>query len=707
VVIKPHPTAPDVVALLSRRRLCSGQSSACVRQDVWVSTDFARTWQSSLQRSAAGGSAIAGFIDFDWAPETQALPAGGGLPSAALLATAYLSADDQLHGVYWSGYWDKRVHLVVSRDYFTSHTLVRRCGNDFRVMSDGRVFLGVAGNCDGPASATDGWSVTLEVSRNSGGAWSTACFPSFEAEHGYTLYDMGGEVFVNVDHSDTRDPVKAGSPLGVLYHADAEGRLFSLSRRDVLLQPNGVSDFMPAGGLSGVAMANSVDGALWTDPAFLTGSKTAYDAVLSGISRDAGSNWVPLPTPAPLAGQPACSSGACALHVHGPDAAWRANISYPGLYASSGTPGVLWSTGSVGQHLSYEPAEVRTFLSLDGGASWATVAPNAHTYESAAFGSLLVMAPSGPSGATTEVHYSLDGGLCWGSVQLAQPMQVHNIQTRADNGGQVLLCHGLLPQQSLQLGVYVLDFSSLLARANVPTCGASDFEAWAPASCQRGSASILTRRKARARCLPATDWVPPPPSSRPCGCSDADYECSYGYERAPGGACVKMPDFSIDPGCPDGEWPVFAIAARLWVLTRVRYPFCKPQRLRPRRASSPAMHAPAVRRVVMAVVADGHASAGRLASWCSSSSSSSWPASPPPRSASRASSACPCHRRCGMVLTTPCPPCRAATLASKASGAASGSPPRRPRRTRGSTAPPRSPLSRARTCRRAAERIRL
>ena len=551
MAVKPHPTAPDVVALLSRRRVCGGQSSDCVRQDVWVSTDFARTWQSSLQRSAAGGAAIAGFIDFDWAPETQALPAGGGLPSAALLATAYLSAEDQLHGVYWSGYWDKRVHLVVSRDYFTSHLLLRRCGNDFRVMSDGRVFLGVAGNCDGPASAADGWSVTLEVSRNSGGAWSTACFPSFEAEHGYTLYDMGGDVFVNVDHSDTRDPVKAGSPLGVLYHADAEGRLFSLSRRDVLLQPNGVSDFMPAGGLSGVALANSVDGALWTDPAFLIGSKTAYDAVLTAISRDAGSNWLPLPTPAPLAGQAACSSGPCALHVHGPDAAWRANISYPGLYASSGTPGVLWSTGSVGHHLSYEPAEVRTFLSLDGGGSWATVAPNAHTYETAAFGSLLVMAPSGPSGATTEVHYSLDGGLCWGAVQLAQPMQVHNIQTRADNGGQVLLCHGLLPQQGLRLGVYVLDFRSLLARANVATCGASDFEAWAPASCQRGSASILTRRKAHARCLPAPDWAPPPPSSRPCGCSDADYECSYGYERAPGGACVKMPDFSVDPGCPD------------------------------------------------------------------------------------------------------------------------------------------------------------
>ena len=414
-----------------------------------------------------------------------------------------------------------------------------------------QIFLGVAGNCDSPGSSTDGWAVTLEVSRNSGAAWSTACFPSFEAEHGYTLYDMGGDAFVHVDHSDTRDPVKAGQPLGVLYHADADGKLFSLSRRDVLLQPTGVSDFMPAGGLSGVALANSVDPAVWTDPAFLTGSTTVYSAVLSSVSRDAGSNWAPLPTPAPLAGQPACGGDAtaCALHVHGPDAAWRANISYPGLYASAGTPGLLWSTGSVGHHLSYEPADVRTFLSLDGGSSWTTVAPNAHTYEQAAYGSLLVMAAAGPSGATTEVHYSVDGGLCWGAVQLAQPMEVHNIQTRPDNGGQLLVCHGLLPHQ--RLGVYVLDFRALLSRANVPTCGASDFEAWAPAGCQRGSSLILTRRKAHARCLPAFDWVPPPPMSRPCGCSAADYECSYGYERDASGGCVKMQDFSIDPGCPD------------------------------------------------------------------------------------------------------------------------------------------------------------
>ena len=106
VTVKPHPTAPDVLALLSQRRLCSGTSSSCFRRDVLVSTDFGHTWQSSLRRAASGQSVV-GFIDVDWAPEARTQPAGA-LPSAALLATAYLTAEDQMQGVYWAGYWDKR-----------------------------------------------------------------------------------------------------------------------------------------------------------------------------------------------------------------------------------------------------------------------------------------------------------------------------------------------------------------------------------------------------------------------------------------------------------------------------------------------------------------------------------------------------------------------------------------------------------------------
>jgi hypothetical protein len=560
ISLKPHPIAGDTLAAMTRARPCTGYSSQCVLQDVWLSHDFGRSWESSLQRSAQGGDGtrVAGFIDFDWAPETHVAPAAGAQPSMALLATAYLSAADVARGVYFAGYWDKLVHFVLTTDHFATRRVLRRCGNDFRVFGNGRVYLGVASGCDAPPNpATDGWAVTLEVAQASGGEYGfhTACFPLAEAEHGYTLYDIdGADAYIHVDHTDSRDPQRAGQPLGVLYHADAAGQLFSLSRRDVLLQPSGVSDFMPVPAIAGVAFANNIDAAVFDDPAFRTSDKTVYDAVLSRVSRDAGSNWAPLPTPAPLPGQPACAGDACALHIHGPDALWRGalNVSYAGLYAAAGAPGVMWSTGSVGRHLSYAPADVRTFLSNDAGATWATVAADAQIYETGAYGALLVMAPAGPSGPAHHVKFSIDGGACWDTVPLETPMEVHNIQTRPDNAGLLMVMHGILTERR-RLGVYVLDFSALLTQLPVCNVG-SDIEAWAPEGCHRGVGLIYSRRKTRSRCMTPPSWAPGAPATRPCGCSAADYECAYGYERASGaadGACVVLPDFAIDPGCPD------------------------------------------------------------------------------------------------------------------------------------------------------------
>ncbi len=179
------------------------------------------------------------------------------------------------------------------------------------------------------------------------------------------------------------------------------------------------------------------------------------------------------------------------------------------------------------------------------------------------------------------MQFSVDGGACWGSVALSAPIDVYNVQarglggvgrmraltrapppqTRPDNGGLVMVMHGALPESARRLGVYVLDFGALLAGAGLPQCAATDFEAWAPDSCQRGSAAILTRRKPHARCLPAPSWAPQPAAARACGCSAADYECEYGYERLGGaadGACVPMPDFAVDAGCP----PLPAAATR-------------------------------------------------------------------------------------------------------------------------------------------------
>jgi hypothetical protein len=542
VSVKPHPRQADTLALLTRSAACPQPMAGCVRQELWVSTDFGHSW-AALRSNAA---ALAGFIDYDWAPQ-----ASGSAP-LALLATGYLSEGDREAGIYFSGYWDKRVHLVRSDDLFASRTLLRRCGNMFQTMGDGALYLGVAAGCDSasaPGGSPEGWSVTLETSRNGGSDWAASCFPLSEKEHGYTLYGVNGsDVYINVDHQDDRDPVKAGQPLGVVYHADAGGRLFTLSQRDVLLQPSGVSDLIVVQGMPGALLGNRVDAGLWQDPAFRRGTRSAYDAVQSRVSSDAGANWRALGAPSPLAGQAGCAGDAlsCALHLHGPDAMYREGDIFAGAYSTPAVPGLVLSTGSVGRFLSYAPTEVNTYLSLDGAQSWATVAAGAHTYEVGASGGLLVFAATGA--ATDVVLFSLDGGACWNRVFLSRALSVNNIQIRPDSAGLVFHLHGLLPGSARQGAIFTLNFGQLLAPADFPACNPADYEAWAPALCQRGQAAIYTRRKPRARCQPAPTSRT---ANRACGCDPlTDFECSFGYERDASGACALMTDFALDPGCP-------------------------------------------------------------------------------------------------------------------------------------------------------------
>ena len=556
VALLPHPGLADVALAITRSAVCPQSTAACVRQDLWVTRNGGHSW---VNASAAGG--LAGVVEAMWAPEAT-MP---GSTSVRIFVTAYLSTADRVAGVWFNGYWDKTLHLMSSADLFaTPALLAKRCGNAFSILpSGGGMYVGVAGNCDGaasPSGSPDGWAVSLVLTRDSGATWQVSCFPLSEAEHGYTLYggfNGTGDVYVNVDHTDDRDPVRNNQPLGVVYHADATGRLFSLSRRDVLLQPGGASDLMPVDGIPGALLVNSVDGALFTDPAFLTGARTAYDAVQSKFSSNAGSTWAFLPVPAPLAGDAAQCAGpgapggpSCALHVHGPDALYGSDYSYAGAYSTAYAPGVVMSTGSVGDHLAYSPSLVNTFLSWDGAATWAAAAAGPHTYEVAANGGLVVLAPTGAP--TNHALFTLDGGQCWQQVHLAQPLLVTNIQTRPDGGGLLLLLHGLLPGQSNQGVIYTLDFSALLRQSDFPACGPSDYEAWTPATCQHGQAAIYSRRKQRARCSPAPASRT---ASRSCGCDPAtDFECSFGYERSDAsGQCVPMADFALDPGCPAAD----------------------------------------------------------------------------------------------------------------------------------------------------------
>lgn len=302
-----------------------------------------------------------------------------------------------------------------------------------------------------------------------------------------------------------------------------------------------------------VALLNAVDPSLWSDPSFLRGATSVYDGLRTRLTSDAGATWASLPAPLTLApGRDPASAAGYPLQLHGPDAAFRGapDVSYPGAYSAAGAPGFVASTGSIGLRLSYTPADVDTYLSTDGGASWRGVAAGAATYEFGSRGAVVVTAPSGPSPPSATASYSLDGGACWADVALGATVAVANVATQPDNAAPRFVAHGYVATAGA-VALFPLDFSALLPPSEWPACGADAYEAWAPAGCVDGAAAVSQRKKPAARCRPADAWVPPPASVRPCGCGPSDVECGYGWERASEASpCTPMPDFAIEQGCP-------------------------------------------------------------------------------------------------------------------------------------------------------------
>lgn len=185
----------------------------------------------------------------------------------------------------------------------------------------------------------------------------------------------------------------------------------------------------------------------------------------SAISRNDGSSWQPLPIPKTPAHDPApdtCHGLVCNLQVHGPDAWWRGdyNLSYAGFYTHPSAVGMVITTGNTGAYLSYEPSQVNTYVSNDGGDTFTRVAKGAHIYEFGDWGSILAMAKHAPAGEATEVLFSLDHGKCWSSVQLSRSIEVRNIVTDPRGAGRRFLLFGVFNGASGtrkgQGGIYTL-----------------------------------------------------------------------------------------------------------------------------------------------------------------------------------------------------------------------------------------------------------
>lgn len=97
----------------------------------------------------------------------------------------------------------------------------------------------------------------------------------------------------------------------------------------------------------------------------------------SKISFNKGGDWHSIKAPEyNYAGNPIKCAGDCSLNFKG-----RTESVGTPIYSSENAPGIILATGNVGNYLSNNQDDLRTYLSTDGGHTWKEVQTGSHEYE--------------------------------------------------------------------------------------------------------------------------------------------------------------------------------------------------------------------------------------------------------------------------------------------------------------------------------------
>ena len=584
-----------VLALVSRpecERTYYDDTVVCAK-DLMLTTDFGQTEWRNLTDSSDND--IVSFVDFDWGPDPDPTHS-----EASILATVYTSKEDLWKSRHHPGFsfavtFIRSSSFFVGKDWYAHKT---PCGNIFEVLNND-VYVAALKDCDKYLRMLEDSKditedeendlrydhVQLEVSTDSGETFNPICFPENIRAKSFTIFDFDavqkGPDFISIDHAEEEtSAIEGAAPMGNLYAADDSLRLFSLSlRRNV--RERGVADFSGIASMNGVFIANQI-----STEAF-KGRYNYKDVDYSQYyqtlqSFNGGGVWRYIPAPKKDANGndiQGCTitddpKTVCSLHLHG-ESAWSGGENWKtrfgAVYSHQSTPGVIISTGNVGNVLSKEASEVNTYISRDGGYTWEEALQGPHIYEFGNFGALIVAAKESSVGQTDEVWFSRDVGKCWeGPIKLSKPINVHNIRTDVVQKGSVFVIHGedATKSESYQASgiAYVIDFDNLLlsnSTFRVDKCDEkNDYETWFlnipnQKECNMGEKVERRRRKRYARCLNLEDGVVSElhdtvSQSHTCDCEHMyDTSCEYGYYRVHSSpsaisGCDPMPNVNID-----------------------------------------------------------------------------------------------------------------------------------------------------------------
>ncbi|KAM8782456.1 VPS10 domain-containing receptor SorCS1 isoform 1-T1 [Rhynchonycteris naso] len=313
-----------------------------------------------------------------------------------------------------------------------------------------------------------------------------------------------------------------------LYISDTRGIYFTLALENVQSsrgpEGNVMIDLYEVAGIKGMFLAN----------------KKIDSQVKTFITYNKGRDWRLLQAPdTDLRGDPVhCLLPYCSLHLH---LKVSENPYTSGIIASRDTaPSIIVASGNIGSELS--DSDISMFVSSDAGNTWRQIFEEEHSVLYLDQGGVLV-AMKHTSLPIRHLWLSFDEGRSWSKYSFTSiPLFVDGVLGEPGEETLIMTVFGHFSHRS-EWQLVKVDYKSIFDRR----CAEEDYRPWQLHSqgeaCIMGAKRIYKKRKSERKCMQGK--YAGAMESEPCVCTEADFDCDYGYERHSNGQC--LPAFWFNP----------------------------------------------------------------------------------------------------------------------------------------------------------------
>uniref|UniRef100_A0A452I4V2 PKD domain-containing protein n=1 Tax=Gopherus agassizii TaxID=38772 RepID=A0A452I4V2_9SAUR len=313
-----------------------------------------------------------------------------------------------------------------------------------------------------------------------------------------------------------------------LYISDTRGVYFTLALENIKssrgLEGNVMIDLYEVAGIKGMFLAN----------------KKIDSQVKTFITYNKGRDWRLLQAPdTDLRGNPVhCLLPYCSLHLH---LKVSENPYTSGNIASRDTaPSIIVASGNIGTELSDN--DISMFVSSDAGNTWRQIFEEEHSVLYLDQGGVLV-AMKHTSLPIRHLWLSFDEGRSWSKYSFTStPLFVDGVLGEPGEETLIMTVFGHFSHRS-EWQLVKVDYKSIFDRR----CAEEDYRPWQLHSqgeaCIMGAKRIYRKRKSEKKCMQGK--YAGAMASEPCVCTEADFDCDYGYERHTNGQC--LPAFWYNP----------------------------------------------------------------------------------------------------------------------------------------------------------------